>query len=111
MSTVPTFVQCTPAMKTVMRAGAVNSLRAELDLLGAQRLLLVCSGSVRRSGLYPLLLEQLQDLQILDAPDVPAHSSVELVERLAVESAQHNIQCIVAVGGEAALTPPRRSRC
>ena len=99
MSTVPTFVQRTPAMKTVMRAGAVNILRAELDLLGAQRILLVCSGSVRRSGLYPLLLEQLQDLQILNAPDVPAHSSVELVERLVADSAQKNIQCIVAVGG------------
>jgi len=99
MSTVPTFVQRTPAMKTVMRAGAVNILRAELDLLGAQRILLVCSGKVRRSGLYPLLLEQLQDLQILNAPDVPAHSSVELVERLVAESAQQNIQCIVAVGG------------
>ena len=93
------FVQRTPAMKTVMRAGAANSLRAELDLLGVQRLLLVCSGSVRRAGLYPVLLEQLQDLQVLNAPDVPAHSSVELVERLAAESAQQNIQCIVAVGG------------
>lgn len=99
MSTVPTFVQRTPAMKTVMRAGAVNILRSELDLLDVQRILLVCSGSVRRSGLYQLLLEQLQDLQILNAPDVPEHSSVELVERLAVESAQQNIQCIVAVGG------------
>lgn len=99
MSIVPTFVQRTPAMKTVMRAGAVNILRAELDLLGAQRILLVCSASVRRSGLYPLLLEQLQDLQILNAPDVPAHSSVELVERLVGDSSQKNIQCIVAVGG------------
>jgi alcohol dehydrogenase len=99
MTKLATFVQRTPAMKTVMRAGAINSLRVELDLLEAQRVLLVCSGSVRRSDLYPLILKQLQGLHILNAPDVPAHSSVELVETLATESVQHNIQCIVAVGG------------
>lgn len=99
MTKLATFVQRTPAMKTVMRAGAINSLRVELDLLEAQRVLLVCSGSVRRSDLYPLILKQLQGLHILNAPNVPAHSSVELVETLATESVQHNIQCIVAVGG------------
>lgn len=99
MSTVPSFVQRTPAMKTIMRAGAVNGLRAELQLLGVQRVLLVCSGSVRRSSLHPLLLQQLQGLQLLQAPDIPAHSSAELVERLAAQGAQQSTQCIVAVGG------------
>lgn len=99
MSAVPSFVQRTPAMKAILRAGAVSSLRAELDLLGAQRVLLVCSGSVRRSGLYATLQQQLQGLQVLPAPDIPAHSSVELVEQLAAQGAQQGIQCIVAAGG------------
>ncbi len=99
MSAMPSFVQRTPAMKTVLRPGAVASLRAELDLLGAQRVLFVCSASVRRSDLHAVLQQQLQGLQVLQAPDIPAHSSVELVERLAALAGGQGIQCIVAAGG------------
>jgi alcohol dehydrogenase len=99
MSTITSFVQHMPAMKTVMHVGAVNSLRSELNLLGVQRVLLVCSGSVRRSSLHPVLMAQLQNLLVLQAPDIPAHSSVELVEKLAAQSALQDIQCIVTVGG------------
>lgn len=99
MSTATSFVQRTPAMKTIARPGAVEGLRVELDLLGAQRVLLVCSGSVRRSDLHAVLQRQLLGLQVLLAPDVPAHSSLELVERLAVQAKQQHVQCIVAAGG------------
>lgn len=99
MTTDFSFVQRTPAMKTVARAGAVNGLRNELDLLGARRVLLVCSGSVHRSEWHPRLLQQLQGLEVLQAPDIPAHSSVELVEKLAAQCVQQGTQCIVAVGG------------
>lgn len=96
---VSSFVQRTPAMKTILRPGAVDGLRAELELLRAERVLLVCSGSVRCSGLHAAVLRQLQHLQLLRAEDVPAHSSVELVEQLAARSAGHGTQCIVAIGG------------
>ena len=99
MSTLPAFVQRLPAMKTVARPGAVDGLRAELELLGVQRVLLVCSGSVRRSELHSALQRQLLGLQVLQAPDIPAHSSVELVERLAAQGREQDIQCIVAAGG------------
>ena len=99
MSALPAFVQRLPAMKTIARPGAVDGLRAELELLGVQRVLLVCSGSVRRSGLQAVLQRQLLGLQVLLAPDIPAHSSVELVKRLADQGREQDIQCIVAAGG------------
>ena len=99
MSQWPSFVQRTPAMKTIRRAGAVEELRAELALLGAQRVLLVCSASVRASALHAQVMHQLDGLQVLQAPDIPAHSSVPLVQALAERSLEFGVQCLVAVGG------------
>lgn len=86
-------------MKTVARENAVDMLGAELALLGVRRLLLVCGASVRRSPLHARVLRQLEGLEVMAAPDVPAHSSVGLVERLAAEAAQAEVQAVVAVGG------------
>jgi len=93
------FVQRTPAMKTVAREDAVESLGAELALLRVRRVLLVCSASVRRSPLHARVLGQLQGLELLQADDVPAHSSVELVEALARRAREGGIEAVVAVGG------------
>lgn len=91
MSTSFAFVQRTPAMKTVMREDAVDALGAELALLRVQRVLLVCGGSVRRSPLHGRVLRQLEGMDVLQADDVPAHSSVELVERLARRAVERDI--------------------
>ncbi len=99
MSTSFAFVQRTPAMKTVMREDAVDALGAELALLRVQRVLLVCGGSVRRSPLHGRVLRQLEGMDVLQADDVPAHSSVELVERLARRAVERGIEAVVAVGG------------
>lgn len=93
------FIQRTPAMKTIARQGAVDDLRTELEVLGAERVLLVCGASARRSGLHTQLLRQLAGLALLESPDVPAHSSARLVEELTAHAARHGTQCIVAVGG------------
>ena len=95
----PAFVQRTSATKTVLRAGAVQALRSELDLLGVQRVLLVSSASVRRSDLQPQVLNQLGGLAVLESPSIPAHSSVELVQTLATQALAHGVDGIVAVGG------------
>lgn len=99
MSTAAAFVQRTPAMKTVAREDAVDALAAELGLLGVRRVLLVCGGSVRRSPLHARVIRQLEAMEVLQADDVPAHSSVELVERLARQAAERGIEAAVAVGG------------
>lgn len=99
MSTSPSFVQRTPAMKTIAREDAVDCLGAELRLLGAQRVLLLCSASVRRSPLHARVLKQLQGVDVLAAEDVPAHSSVDLVQGLAARAREDAVQAIVAVGG------------
>lgn len=93
------FVQRTPAMKTVAREDAVDLLGGELALLRVERVLLVCGGSVRRSPLHRRVLRQLDGLEVLQAEDVPAHSSVELVEALARQGTQRGIDVVVAVGG------------
>jgi alcohol dehydrogenase len=99
MSGTAGFVQRTPAMKTIAREGAVDALGAELALLRVRRVLLVCSASVRRSPLHARVLRQLGGLAVLEAGDVPQHSSVALVERLAQEARSHGVQALVAVGG------------
>jgi alcohol dehydrogenase len=99
MSAAASFVQRTPAMKTIAREDAVDALGAELRLLGAWRVLLLCSASARRSPLYARVLRQLQGCQLLPADDVPPHSSVELVESLAARAREHGVEAIVAVGG------------
>lgn len=93
------FVQRTSAMKTIARSDAVEGLRAEIEQLRASRVLLVCSGSARRSPLHARVLAQLQGMDVLQAPDIPAHSSVELVEALAQRCRSNGTECIVAVGG------------
>lgn len=99
MSKAADFVQRTPAMKTVAREGAVDALAAELGLLRVRRVLLVCGASVRRSPLHARVVRQLEGMEVLQADDVPAHSSVELVERLAREATERGIEAVVAVGG------------
>ena len=96
------FVQRTPAMKTVVRDGAIEQLAAELVLLRVRRPLLLCGGSARRSPLHARVLAQLEGLQVLAAADVPAHSSVALVESLAAEARGHGVDGIVALGGGSA---------
>mgnify|MGYP000013413305 CR=1 FL=1 len=95
----PAFVQRTSATKTVLRAGAVQALRGELDLLRARCVLLVSSASVQRSDLHTQVLAQLEGLALLHSPAIPAHSSVELVENLAAQAQTQGVDCIVAVGG------------
>ena len=93
------FVQRSPAMKVVLRDGAVMALAAELALLGGTRPLLLCGASARRSALHAQVEAGLRGLERLAAPDVPAHSSVALVEQLAVRAREHGVDCIVALGG------------
>lgn len=99
MTALTAFVQRTSAMKTIAREDAVDALGAELALLRVGKVVLVCSGSVRRSPLHARVQRQLQGLSVLHAPDIPAHSSVELVEQLTAEAYAHGAQAIVAVGG------------
>lgn len=99
MTSAASFVQRTPAMKTIVREDAVDALGPELRLLDAVRVLLLCGASARRSPLYQRVLQQLDGCEVLAAPDVPAHSSVELVESLAARACQHGVEAIVAVGG------------
>lgn len=96
------FVQRTPLMKVLMRDGAVDALGAELALLGVRRPLLVCGRSARQSTVFARVLAQLQGLELLQAPEVPAHSSVELVEGLAVQAREQGTDGIVALGGGSA---------
>ncbi|TFZ04390.1 iron-containing alcohol dehydrogenase family protein [Ramlibacter rhizophilus] len=98
-SAVERFIQRLPAMKTIAREGAVDALGAELELLGARRVLLLSSASARRSSLHARVMRQLEGRELLDGGDVPAHSSVALVERLAAQANAHGVQAIVAVGG------------
>ena len=96
------FVQRSPAMKLVYGDGAADRLVAELALLGVRRPMLLAGRSAQRSALFGRVAAQLAATPAVLADEVPAHSSVELVERLAGVAREAGVDGFVAVGGGSA---------
>ena len=99
---INSFIHRSPSMKVILRDGAVALLGTELDILGAKRPMLLCGSSARRSALFGQVMESLAATPPLVAEDVPAHSSVSLVERLAEQAHRHGVDSLVALGGGSA---------
>ena len=85
--------------RLVLRAGAIHALREELGRLGVHRPLLLTSPRTARSALYATVQDLLQDGIALSVSDIPAHSSVQTVTRIADAARRAQIDGVVAVGG------------
>jgi alcohol dehydrogenase class IV len=98
----PAFVERTSALRLVMGAGAIDMLGDELAALGISRPMILSGARMRESRLFARVLESLAGSRIELTAPVPAHSSVELVERLAEQARQAGVDGFVAVGGGSA---------
>ncbi|CAN7770567.1 iron-containing alcohol dehydrogenase [Variovorax sp. LjRoot84] len=103
MSTLPSsFTHRGAAMRLVLREGAIDDLRAELDALGIARPLVLGGARTQRSALFARGVAAMNGLPHVLAEPVPAHSSVELVERLAARAIADGVDGFIAIGGGSA---------
>ena len=96
------FSHRSPAMRLVLREGAASDLRAEITGLGIAHPMVLAGARSQRSGLFATALASLGDMPFEWAEAVPAHSSVDLVERLAAQAAAAGVDGFVAIGGGSA---------
>ena len=91
------FVHRSVPSRVVFRPGALDELPAELERLGVRRPLIVAG---KRAAGWPAFPGIARDYpRVLD---VPEHSAVEAVEKIAVVARERGIDALVAVGGGSA---------
>ncbi len=95
----PPFAHQSLCTRVVFRPGAVRELAAELKSLGSRRPVLLAGTRTAASALYAAARAGVQDLAVQEAGDIPQHSSVEAVARVARLVREHDADALVAVGG------------
>jgi alcohol dehydrogenase class IV len=94
-----TFLHQSLRTRVVSRPGAALELGRELAKLGCRRPLLL-SGTRTASGtLYADVRGTLSEFEFFEAQDIPQHSSVPTVSRVARIARDNGIDALVAVGG------------
>jgi alcohol dehydrogenase class IV len=101
-SMIEPFVHRSPAAKVVFGAGALASLAGELAELGVRRPMLLTGRRTAASPIYARVCDGLSGLACETFDAVPEHSSVEIVEALALRAREQGIDGFVAVGGGSA---------
>ena len=88
--------------RIVCRPGAVDSLAAEVDALGARRLMLVC-GTRSASGMAALRVRAaLGERLAVQWTGIPPHSGVADVTALSARAREAGVDGFIAVGGGSA---------
>jgi alcohol dehydrogenase class IV len=85
--------------RVVCRADAVLDLPDELRKLQVRRPMLLTSARMSRTPLFGQLRSLLADFQVTEVADIPAHSSVATVQRLAALASAHQADGFVCLGG------------
>ena len=96
------FLHRTPAARVVFRPGAIDELPAELRRLGIGRPMVLSGVRTSASTLHARVRSRLGGFDCTAFEAVPAHSSVELVERLTQQARAAGVDGFVAVGGGSA---------
>lgn len=94
-----TFIHQSLRTRVVSRPGAVLELGKELAKLGCRRPLILSSTRMASSTLYADVRETLREFEFFEAQDIPQHSSVPTVSRIAHIARDNCIDALVAVGG------------
>ncbi|MPS28756.1 MAG: iron-containing alcohol dehydrogenase [Alcaligenaceae bacterium] len=84
--------------RVVFRPGAVDEAGPELARLGGRRPLVLAGRRSRAMPQYGRLVDAL-GASAAQSIDVPPHSSIETVERVARDIGSHDADCLVAFGG------------
>ena len=96
------FLHRTPATRVVFRPGAIDELPAELRRLGVARPMVLSGVRTSASALHVRVRGRLDGFDCMFFEAVPAHSSVEWVERLTRQAREAGVDGFVAVGGGSA---------
>ncbi len=94
-----TFMHQSLRTRVVSRPGAVQELGKELSHLGCRRPLLLSSTRTASSSLYAEVRDTLREFEFFEAHDIPPHSSLAAVSRVAQMARDRGIDVMVAVGG------------
>lgn len=85
--------------RVIHAPGVVDRLGDEVRALGCRRVMVICSGSARRSQLFLRALAALGDLTACVMDRVVEHSSTALVTEAAAQALALKVDAIVAIGG------------
>ena len=96
------FIHRTLASRVVFGPGCITTLGAELGRLGLQRPLVLSGVRTAASGLHGAVRAALAGLQCVWFNEVPAHSSVAVVEHLVALARREGVDSLLAVGGGSA---------
>lgn len=97
IGSVKAFVHSAGPSRVVFGSGTLDEVRAEVERLGGTRVLLLASPRLAgvRAALGPLLTAQFTDAAM--------HTPVEVTERALRLLREHDVDCLVAVGGGSAI--------
>jgi alcohol dehydrogenase class IV/protocatechuate 3,4-dioxygenase beta subunit len=95
--TVNSFVYSAGPTRVVFGAGALGQVRAEVERLGGTRVLLLASPRLAGVG------ESLGPLPAASFDGAEMHTPVEVTERALRVLREHDVDCLVAVGGGSAI--------
>lgn len=93
------FMHQSLCTRVVSRPGALLELGPELARLGCKRPLLLSSNRMASSPLYAGIRESLSEFECFESGDIPPHSSVSTVSRIARMAQDHLVDALVAIGG------------
>lgn len=93
------FIHQSLRTRVIARPGAVAELGTELSKLGCRRPVLLASQRTSSGALYAQVRDILRDVAFAQVNGIPAHSSVETVQRIARLAREHRADAFVCVGG------------
>jgi alcohol dehydrogenase class IV len=97
--------------RVLYKAGLVDELGHEIGRVGGSRVLIVADEGVVRAGLLDRVRDGLHGVEIAGIfTDVPANSSVAVVERGAAYARQRRADLLVAIGGGSPLDTAKAIR-
>ena len=102
MNTSGDFQYLSSSCKLVSRPGALDTLAAEVDAMGAQRLMLVSGTRSAEGAAARAVRAALGQRLVCEAGGVPQHSGVSTVEAIAARAREFRVDGFIAVGGGSA---------
>lgn len=106
-SQLPTFRHVTPPLRLFQGDGCLREVVPELDRIGCSRAVVVCGGSMVRSGLLETLRDALGTHCVAVFDRAQGHSPLDSVETAAALLRTSGADAVIALGGGSAMVTAR----